>query len=198
MPTTREEKPAKPRQRSRKTDQHKAKGEKKVEARSESEAVSAIMTPIEAAAVEAAPIEAAPTEAAAVETAPVEAVAIDIAPVAMTVETEETEAETALSGEVLPPEVHEGVPQAVGLVAIAQAHSDYMRKSWLSGRSLVERLTAVRSLDEALEIQGEFARQAYANFVAQSQKMCELYGAWAQQLFAPVGKSPAQWTRIGR
>ena len=191
MPTTREEKPAKPRQRNRKTDQQKAKGEKKVEARSESDAVSAIM----------APIEAAPIEAAAVESAPVEAVAIDIAPVAMTVETEETEeteAEYALSGEVLPPEVHEGVPQAVGLVAITQAHSDYLRKSWLSGRFLVERLTVVRSFDEALEIQGEFARQAYANFVAQSQKMCELYGAWAQQFFAPVGKSPAQWTRIGR
>ena len=188
MPTTREEKPAKPRRRSRKTDQQKAKGEKKVEVRSESDAVSAVMAPIEAAAVEAAPIEAA-----AVETAPVEAVAIDIAPVAITEETE-----TALIGEVLPPEVHEGVPQAVGLVAITQAHSDYMRKSWLSGRFLVERLTAVRSFDEALEIQGEFARQAYANFVAQSQKMCELYGAWAQQFFAPVGKSPAQWTRIGR
>lgn len=188
MPTTREEKPAKPRRRSRKTDQQKAKGEKKVEVRSESDAVSAVMAPIEAAAVEAAPIEAA-----AVETAPVEAVAIDIAPVAITEETE-----TALIGEVLPPEVHEGVPQAVGLVAITQAHSDYMRKSWLSGRFLVERLTAVRSFDEALEIQGEFARQAYVNFVAQSQKMCELYGAWAQQFFAPVGKSPAQWTRIGR
>ena len=86
---------------------------------------------------------------------------------------------------MLPPEVHEGVPQAVGLVAITQAHSDYMRKSWLSGRFLVERLIAVRSFDEAIEIQGEFARQAYANFVAQSQKMCELYGAWAQQFFAP-------------
>ena len=196
MPTTREEKPAKPRQRSRKTDQQRAKGEKKVEVRSESDAVSAVMAPIEAAAVEAAPIEAAEIEAA-----PVEAVAIDIAPVAMTVETEETEeteAEYALSGEVLPPEVHEGVPQAVDLVAITQAHSDYLRKSWLSGRSLVERLTVVRSFDEVIEIQGEFARQAYANFVAQSQRMCELYGAWAQQFFAPVGKSPAQWTRIGR
>ena len=51
MPTTREEKPAKPRQRSRKTDQQRAKGEKKVEVRSESDAVSAVMAPIEAAAV---------------------------------------------------------------------------------------------------------------------------------------------------
>jgi hypothetical protein len=198
MPTTREEKPARPRQRSRKTDQRKAKGEKKAEVKSESDAVSAVMAPMEAA-VEAAPIEAAtvesvPVEAAPVEIAPVEAAAIDVAPVAMTGEIETT----TLIGEVLPPEVHEPAPQAVGLVAITQAHSDYLRKSVVAGRFLVERLTAVRSFDEALEIQGEFAKQAYANFVAQSQKICVLYGEWAQQLFPAGGKSPTRWTRIGR
>ena len=200
MPTTREEKPAKPRHRSRKTDQRKAKGEnpkgeKEGEARLEADpvAASAIMAPIEAAAVEAAPIVADAIEEAAIEAAPVEAVAIDVAPVAMTEETE-----TASIGEVLPPDVREPMPQAVGLVAITQAHSDYMRKSWLSGRSMIERLTAVRSFDEALEIQGEFAKQAYANFAAQSERICVLYGEWAQQFFAAGGKSPTQWTRIGR
>jgi hypothetical protein len=198
MPTTREEKPAKPRPRRRKPDQRKVKGEKNVEVRSQSDAISAIMAPMEAVVIEAAPIEAAPIEAAAIESAPVEtaeveAAAIEVAPVAMIGETE-----TALSGEVLPPEVHEPAPQAVGLVAITQAHSDYMRKSVVAGRFLVERLTAVRSFDEALEIHGEFAKQAYANFVAQSQKICVLYGEWAQQLFPAGGKSPTQWTRNWR
>jgi hypothetical protein len=187
MPTTREEKPtAKSRQRNRKTDQRKAKGEKKVEVRPEVDPVSAIMAPMEAAQeitpVEVAPAEITPVEIAPVEITPVEIAAIEVAPVPVTVE---TEAVTALSGEVLPP-VREHAPQTTGAQAIALAYGDYTRKSWLTGRFLVERLITARSLDEAIEIQGEFARQAYANFVAHSERLCELYGAWAQQCFRPL------------
>jgi hypothetical protein len=196
MPTTREEKPAaKSRQRNRKTDQRKAKGEKKVEVRPEVDPVSAIMAPMEAAQeitpvevtpaeitpVEITPIEIAPVEIAAVEITPVEIAPVEVAPVPVTVE---TEAVTALSGEVLPP-VREHAPQTAGAQAIALAYGDYTRKSWLTGRFLVERLITARSFDEAIEIQGDFARQAYANFVAHSERICELYGAWAQQCFRP-------------
>ena len=92
----------------------------------------------------------------------------------------------------------EPAPQTLALQAIAQACDDYSRKSWHAGRFLVERLIAARSLDEAIEIQGEFAKQAYANFVTQSQKICVLYGEWAQQLFRPFDKFATGWTRIGR
>jgi hypothetical protein len=207
MPTTQEEKPAKPRQRSRKTDQRKAKGEKKVEVRSEENPVSAVMAPIEAAEVEIAQVaqvetaeveiaevDVAPVEIAAVDVAPVEVAAVAIAPTAITMEKAEN---AALSGEVLPPEVREHAPQTAGAEAIALAYGDYTRKSLLAGRFLVERLVTVRSFDEAFEIQGEFARQAYENFVAHSEKICELYGAWAQQYFRPVDKFATQWNRIG-
>jgi hypothetical protein len=56
----------------------------------------------------------------------------------------------------------------------------------------------VRSIDEAIEIQGEFAKQAYANFLAHSERICVLYGEWAQQFFRPFDKFATQWTRIGR
>jgi hypothetical protein len=105
--------------------------------------------------------------------------------------------EVALSGEVLPPEVREHAPQTAGAQAIALAYGDYTRKSLLAGRFLVERLVTVRSFDEAFEIQGEFARQAYENFVAHSERICELYGAWAQQYFRPFDTFAAQWNRLG-
>jgi hypothetical protein len=168
MPTIEEEKHAKPRQRSRKAEPRKAKSKPKAEARPDS------VSPI-AAAIEAAPVEPAPL-AIAVESAP----------------------EEALSGEVLAPEIRELVPQTAGARAIAQAYDDYTRKSWAASRLLVERLIAARSLNEALEIQGEFAKQSCANFVAQSQKICELYSAWAQQFFRPFDQFAAQWTRTGR
>src|ERR1700722_14976429 len=197
MPTTQEEKPAKPRQRSRKTDQRKAKGEKKVEVRSEENPVSAVMAPIEAAEVEiaqVAQVEIAEVEVTPVEIAAVEVAPVAIAPVAITMEKAE---DVALSGEVLPPEVREHAPQTAGAQAIALAYGDYTRKSLLAGRFLVERLVTVRSFDEAFEIQGEFARQAYENFVAHSERICELYGAWAQQYFRPFDTFAPQWNRIG-
>jgi hypothetical protein len=177
MPTTREEKPAKPRQRSRKSDQRKAKGEKKPEVKPEADPASAIMAPMEAAQVETAPVEINP-----VEITPVEIAVVEVAPVAMMVETAVV---PALSGEVLPPEVRERAPQTAGAEAIVLACGDYTRKSVLAGRFLVERLITARSFDEAIEIQGEFARQAYSNFIAHSGRICELYGAWAQQCFRP-------------
>jgi hypothetical protein len=106
--------------------------------------------------------------------------------------------EAALNGEVLPPEGRDPVPQAASLSAIAHAYGEYTRKSWLNGRSLVERLIAMRSLDEAIEIQGEFAKQAYANFIVHSERICGLYGQWAQQAFRPLEKFSAGWPRIGR
>jgi hypothetical protein len=186
MPTTREEKAAaRSRQRNRKTDQRKAKGEKKGEARPEVDPVNAIMAPMEAAQeitpVEVTPAEITPVEITPVEIAPAEIAPVEVAPVAMTVE---TEAVTALSGEVLPP-VREHAPQTAGAQAIALAYGDYTRKSWLTGRFLVERLITARSFDEAIEIQGDFAKQACANFVAHSERISELYGAWAQQCFRP-------------
>jgi Phasin protein len=182
MPTIEEEKPAKPRPRSRKTaDQRNPKGEQKVAARPESDPVSSVM----------APIEADPVEIASVETTPVTITAVPAI-------TMEAARDAALSGEVLPPEVRQYAPQTAGAQAIALAYGDYTRKSWAASRFLVERLITVRSIDEAIEIQGEFAKQAYANFLTHSQKICELYGEWAQQWFAPIEKFTTPWTRIGR
>jgi hypothetical protein len=205
MPTTQEEKPAKPRQRNRKTDQRKAKGEKKVEARAEENPVSAVMAPMEAAQVETTPVEIAPVEVTPVEIAPVEispleiaaveVAPVEVAPVAITME---KPGDAALSGEVLPPEVREHAPQTAGAQAIALAYGDYTRKSVLAGRLLVERLITVRSFEEAIEIQGEFAKQAYVNFVAHSERICELYGAWAQQCFRPFENFATERPRIGR
>src|SRR3984885_660266 len=211
MPTTQEEKPAKSRQRNRKTDQRKAKGEKKAGAGPQADdPVSAVMAPIEAAQVEIAPVEIAPIEISPVEITPVEiaeveVAAVEAAPAAITPEaiapvaiTMEKAGDAALSGEVLPPEVREHAPQTAGAQAIALAYGDYTRKSVLAGRFLVERLVTVRSFEEAIEIQGEFAKQAFANFVAHSERICELYGAWAQQSFGSFDKLATQWTRIGR
>ncbi len=64
--------------------------------------------------------------------------------------------------------------------------------------SFVEKLMGVRSFDKAIEVQSEFARQAYANSVAESQKICELYGELAKQIFRPWEGFAAKVTQAGR
>jgi hypothetical protein len=109
-----------------------------------------------------------------------------------------------LIGEVLPPDIRStGVAAPldifpISVQAIAMAYADYTMKSFDGSRSFVEKLMGVRSLDKAIEVQTEFARQAYADIVAESQKMCELYGGLARQIFMPWERFGARVTRAGR
>jgi hypothetical protein len=77
----------------------------------------------------------------------------------------------------------------IGVQAIATAYSDYSRRAWQESRSFVEKLMEVRSFDRAIALQTEFATRAYVDFVAESQKICQLYAEIAQQLLRP-------WERV--
>jgi len=58
-----------------------------------------------------------------------------------------------------------------GFQAIATAYGDYTKKSFEDTKSFVEKLSGVRSLDKAIEVQTEFAKTAYETFVSESQKI---------------------------
>jgi hypothetical protein len=108
-----------------------------------------------------------------------------------------------LIGEVLPPDVLSIGPAApvdypIGIQTIANAYADYTMNSIEEGRSFVDRLMGVRSFDKAIEVQTEFARRVYANFVGESQKMCELYGELARQAFRPWEHFAARMTQAER
>jgi phasin family protein len=72
-----------------------------------------------------------------------------------------------------------------GLQAIASAYGDYTKKSFEDTKSLVEKLSSVKSLDKALEVQTEYAKSAYETLVAESQKIAGLYTDLAKQTFKP-------------
>jgi hypothetical protein len=101
------------------------------------------------------------------------------------------EVDAPLIGEVLPPDVSSMRATApidyhpISLQTIVHAYANYSIRSFEENRSFVEKLIAVRSFDQAIEVQTGFARQAYTNFVAESQKICELYGELARQIFRP-------------
>jgi phasin family protein len=87
---------------------------------------------------------------------------------------------------------------SIGLQAIATAYTDYTRKSFEETKAFVEKLSGVRSLDKAMEVQTEYAKQAYETFVTESQKIGELYSDLAKQSFKPFDRLVARTTPAAR
>lgn len=109
------------------------------------------------------------------------------------VSTDDTAAPAAVIGEVEQADVPSIIAvlpaneNPVSIQTIANAYRDYTRMSLQESGLLVEKLIGARSFDKAIEIQTEFARQAYLTFVAETQKICELYRELARQTFTPWG-----------
>jgi phasin family protein len=81
-----------------------------------------------------------------------------------------------------------------GLQAIASAYGDYTKKSFEDTKSFVEKLSGVKSLDKAIEVQTEFTKSAYETFVAESQKIAGLYTDLAKQAYKPFEGLVAKFT----
>jgi hypothetical protein len=73
-----------------------------------------------------------------------------------------------------------------GLQDIATESSDYSKKAFAAGASMYEKLLGARSVETAIQIQTEFAKQAYEGFVAQATKVSELYSRVASDALKPV------------
>src|SRR5216683_1335513 len=73
----------------------------------------------------------------------------------------------------------------VDFQTLATAYGNYTKKSFEQTQAFVEKLSGVRSLDKAVEIQTEFAKQAYETFVTESQKIRELYRGLAKRNLGP-------------
>jgi hypothetical protein len=79
--------------------------------------------------------------------------------------------------------------------AIAAETADYSKKSFEHGAETLEKMLGAKSLDKAVELQSDYLKASYESFIAQSQRLSELYGDLAKQVFKPLegfaGKFPA-------
>jgi hypothetical protein len=73
-----------------------------------------------------------------------------------------------------------------GLQAIAAETTDYSKKSLESGSAFLEKLFGVKSLEPAIQLQSEYAKTAYADFITQATKIGELYSNLAKEAFKPI------------
>ena len=72
------------------------------------------------------------------------------------------------------------------LQAIFAEGADYTKKSVESRLALGEKLLGAKSLETVIQVQSEYAKSAYADFVAQARKMGELHSNLAKAAFKPA------------
>jgi hypothetical protein len=75
---------------------------------------------------------------------------------------------------------------AKALQAIAAETTDYSKKSFEKSRARFEKLIGVTKIDEAIQLQSDFAKSAYEDFVAQATKIGEMYSSLAKDAFKPI------------
>jgi len=69
--------------------------------------------------------------------------------------------------------------------AITVEATEYTKKAIETGSAAFEKLVSAKTLDKAVEIQADYAKQAYEGFVAQATKMGELYAEMAKDAYKP-------------
>ena len=73
-----------------------------------------------------------------------------------------------------------------GFQAIAAQVTDYSKKAFEDGTRAFEQLTAAKSVEQAIEIQSQFAKKAYETYIAEMSKLGEMYVAIARDAYKPV------------
>jgi phasin family protein len=81
---------------------------------------------------------------------------------------------------------------AKGFQTIAAEATDYSKKTLESNSAYVEKIIGAKSLDNAIQIQSEYAKTAYEGFVAQATKIGELYTSLAKEAFKPLESAMAK------
>jgi hypothetical protein len=69
--------------------------------------------------------------------------------------------------------------------AIAVEFVDYTKKSAESSAAAWEKLVSAKSLEKAVEVQSEYVRSSYEDFIAEATKLGELYTDLARQAYRP-------------
>jgi hypothetical protein len=73
-----------------------------------------------------------------------------------------------------------------GFQTIAAETSEYSKRSLESGSAYIEKLLGARKIEDAVQIQSDFAKTSYEGFVAQATRIGELYANLAREAFRPI------------
>jgi phasin family protein len=78
-----------------------------------------------------------------------------------------------------------------GAQAIAAEVVDYSKKTTECSVAAWEKLLGAKSLENAMEVQSEYLKSSYEDFVAEATKLGELYVDLAKEAYRPFESAPA-------
>lgn len=70
--------------------------------------------------------------------------------------------------------------------AIATEVTDYSKQAFEDGTATFEKLVGAKSVEQAVEIQTDFAKKAYEGYISQASKIGEMYVDIAKEIYKPV------------
>jgi hypothetical protein len=69
--------------------------------------------------------------------------------------------------------------------AVAAEVADFSKKSFEGSAAAFEKLVGAKSLEKAVEVQQEYLKSSYEDFVAEATKLGELYADLAKEAYKP-------------
>ena len=82
-----------------------------------------------------------------------------------------------------------------GFQAIIAEVTDYSKKAFEDGTRAFEQLAGTKSVEQAIEIQSQYAKKAYENHIAQMTKLGEMYVSLTREAFKPIQDAVAKATQ---
>ncbi|MCK4275392.1 MAG: phasin family protein [Alphaproteobacteria bacterium] len=73
-----------------------------------------------------------------------------------------------------------------GFQAIAAEMTDYSKKAFEDSTRVFEQLAGAKSVEQAVEIQSQYAKKAYDSYMAEMSKIGEMYAGLAKDAYKPV------------
>ena len=81
-----------------------------------------------------------------------------------------------------------------GFQAVVAEVTNYSKKAFEDGTRAFEQLVGAKSVEQAIEIQSQYAKKAYDAHIAQMTKLGEMYVSLARDAFKPVQDAVAKAT----
>jgi hypothetical protein len=76
-----------------------------------------------------------------------------------------------------------------GFQAIAAEVTDYSKKAFEDGTRAFEQLIGAKSVEQAVEIQANYAKRAYDEYMHQVSKIGGMYASLAKEAYKPVERA---------
>ena len=73
-----------------------------------------------------------------------------------------------------------------GFQAIAAEVTDYSKKAFEDSTRAFEQLVGAKSIEQAIEIQSQYAKKAYDTYMSEVSKLGEMYAGLAKDAYKPV------------